>query len=532
VSSPAVPAAPAASSAADPPGGPPLRAWAAGALVVALALALRLALLHTARFGGDEALFFRIGMDIVEGKAFPLLGTQITDGKGLLPGPAFLYLMALPLLVVRAPEAQYAFVEILGAVTVGVYWHAMRRPFGEVGALFAGTLMALSPWSALYADRTWNPNVLPLIVALALLAAIRLREDPRSSWLIALLPLAAVMPHFHMSAPVAWAGLFLLVASTMRRWDRRRLAAGLALALLLYVPLLVHEVQTGLGNIRNILAETLGGGGGARHPTSFLWVPVYALRFLTLDVTYHELTGYWGGPDEVACLKATFSGTPPRPFHPLRLFAFVTSLMLALGALVVSVHAAHRAWRRAKRPPVFGLAFGAALVVNMALLGVAGKQVFGHYVTNLFPFAFVAYAALGRAAFAERTARSRTVPAMVLAAALVFAVGGIEATLSISRRVDARIGLEVHRRALAQIRDDALAEGLEGESVRLDFGFRSSLYDWHIFATRAMGMRIHFDRRAQKRVYRLVEKRAGHAPPPAARGEPVDVGHALLYRLR
>lgn len=71
-----------------------------GIVVFVCALGMRLVLLHTARFGGDEALFFNIGMDIVEGKAFPLLGTQITDGSGRLPGPAFLYLMALPLLVV------------------------------------------------------------------------------------------------------------------------------------------------------------------------------------------------------------------------------------------------------------------------------------------------------------------------------------------------------------------------------------------------------------------------------------------------
>lgn len=502
------------------------RPWVAGAVVVLLALALRLALLHTARFGGDEALFFRIGMDIVEGKGFPLLGTQITDGKGLLPGPTFLYVMALPLLVWRAPEAQYAFVELLGAVTVGVFWHALRRPFGERGALFAGVLMALSPWSALYADRTWNPNVLPLVLALALLAAVRLREDPRSRWLVAFLPLGAVMPHFHMSAPVAWAGLFVLVMGTMRRWDRRWLATGLGLAALLYVPLLGNEIVTGLGNTRNILAETVG--NQERHPTSFLWIPVYALRFLTLDVTYHELTGYWGGPDEWACVKAAFLGSPPRPFHPLRAFAFGASLLLTLLALVVAAREALRAWKGERRVPVFLLAFLAALVVNMALLGLAGKQVFGHYVTNLFPFVFVAYAVLGRAALSEGR---RALPVVVVVLGAVFCAGGVEATLSISRRVDARIGLEVHRKALEHIRTDGEREGLSQESVRLDFGYRSSWYDWHIFATRAMQMPIHFDRRAQRRVYRLVEK---HKPMPAgaARGEPVDVGHALLYRLR
>ena len=179
------------------------RMHAAGMLVFFLALALRVALLPSARFGGDEALFFNIGMDIVELKHWPLLGTQITDGAGRLPGPTFLYLMALPLVFFRGPEAQFLFVEVLGAFTATLFWHAMRKPFGERGALFAGVLFALSPWAALYADRTWNPNVMPFFVMLAFLAALRVRENPASRWLVAFLPLAAVLAHLHMSAPVA-----------------------------------------------------------------------------------------------------------------------------------------------------------------------------------------------------------------------------------------------------------------------------------------------------------------------------------------
>lgn len=124
-----------------------MRQWrfhAAGGLVFFLALVLRVALLPTARFGGDEALFFNIGMDIVELKHWPLLGTQITDGAGRLPGPTFLYLMALPLLVFRGPEAQFLFVEVLGAFTAALFWHLLRKPFGERGALY-GDLAPANP---------------------------------------------------------------------------------------------------------------------------------------------------------------------------------------------------------------------------------------------------------------------------------------------------------------------------------------------------------------------------------------------------
>jgi hypothetical protein len=494
----------------------------AGVAVFVVAAIVRLALWKTARFGGDEALFFRIGAGIVDGDAFPLLGTQITDGNARLPGPTFLYVMALPLLVWRAPEAQYLFVELLGAVTVVVQWHLLRRPFGERAAFVAALLVACSPWSALYADRTWNPNVLPFVVVVALLAAWRVREDPRSRFGIALLPLLAVMPHFHMAAPVAWAGVVVVAGRALLKLPRRHLALGLLLSLLLYVPFLVNEWSTGFGNTRQILAETIGRQGGDRHPWGFVWVPVYALRFLTLDVTYHELTGYWGGPDEWRCLRALIAGTDARPFHPARAFALLASLLLAATAVVGGVR---QAWRTRTAGP-FARAFVAALFVNVLLMAATAKQAFGHYVTCLYPFVVVAWASL----FSRWEGRG-FVRAVVVAA--VVALGGIEATWSVSRKVDARIGLGVHRCVADAVVDVATREGMPAGPVRLDFrGMRSSAYDWQIFFREALRSPVRLDPRAPRLRFALTPQNATR--PRDARGDVavVDCDAAKLWRLR
>ncbi len=541
----------------------------AGAIVFVVAAIVRLAMLHTARFGGDEALFFGIGMDIVEAKSFPLLGTQITDGAARLPGPAFLYVMALPLLVWRAPEAQYAFVEVLGAVTVVVFWQSLRRIFGERAAFCAGLVTACAPWSALYADRTWNPNVLPLVVTLAFLAVLRLRENPTSRWGIALFPLLAVMPQFHMAAPVAWAGLLVLLGKSALRLPKRSVLIGLALALLLYLPLLGHELSTGFSNTQNIFAETVGQKGGERHPWGFVWVPVYVFRFLTFDVSYHELTGYWGGPDEWKGLRALVDGSAPRPFHPLRFAALAVSIVVALvglfrlfrnsvpslsprffspslslsasasASLSLSPSASASAslfpsafasaspspsvTSEISAAPAFAAALVVATLANTALMGVAAKQVFGHYVTCVFVFVAVAWAC-----FFKGTKRN-TVAAIVVA---ILCTGGIEATWSVSQNVDGKIGLEVHRKATAVIVDDATAAGLpQTEPVSLTFRkVRSSLYDWHIFATRAANVPLHFDNRAPRRRYALTP--LGTPAPKDAVGDAIDVGHALLWRVR
>lgn len=497
----------------------PRRVMLAGAIVFVLAAVVRVALLHTARFGGDEALFFRIGMDIVEGRAFPLLGTQITDGAARLPGPTFLYVMALPLVLWRAPEAQFLFVELLGALTVFVFWDALRRPFGERAAFMTGLLVACAPWSALYADRTWNPNVLPLVVALAFSAALRAKDGDRRAQVL-VLPLCAVMPHFHMAAPVAWAGLLALLGRAPLSWRKQEIVMGLGLSALFYLPLLVNEAQTGFENTRLILAETVGKQGGERHPLGFVWVPVYALRFLTLDVTYHELSGYWGGPDEWKCLRAAVFGSPPRPFHPLRAAALFTSLAVVVAAVVV---VGASAVRRRRLGPFFWAALF-AVAANTALMGLTAKQVFGHYVTNCFFFVVVLWAAL----FARLHGRAFVVGAV---AALMVCLGGVEATWSVSQRVDAKIGLAVHRAALGHIIADADADGVaQTTPVALLFrGVHDSHYGWHAFATRGLGVPLHFDNRASERRY-LLSDRAEPAPRGAV-GPARALGHAYLWRL-
>jgi hypothetical protein len=551
------------------------RAWIVGAALFFVAAALRLSLLNTARFTGDEARLFTVTSDIVDGHAWPLLGAQNTAGQSRLPGPASFYLLALPLLVVRAPEAQYAFVELLGAAAVLLFWHALRRPFGERGAAFAGALLALSPWAALYADRMWNPNLLPFFVVLALLCAIRLRERPSSfTPLAVLLPTCAVMAQMHLSAPVAWAGIAVLVATTGRGWNRHALALGLALSAALYVPLLVHELSTSFSNTGHLWAETAGVSGSAeadRSSVRALLVPLYALRFLTLDVSYHELSGYWGGPGELGLLKGALFGTPPRPFHPLRLFALLVSIALALVAVAVFTHGAWRAWRGSAAPvgrsawraalarvsdtlvaEPFACAFFVALAANTALIAVSGKPVFGHYVSNLMPFAFVAYAALGRAVLDGRSEGGDQVPARpialrrngllaaagaprvrssaLVAAAVIFAAAGVEATLSISSRVDGRVGLGTHRATLAAIRADGLREGNEHEPVHLEAAYRSQLHHWQVFADRAepTAPAVRFDSSARARRYRLVER---GSPAPATSVASSHVGRAILHRI-
>lgn len=514
--------------------------WIGAAIFVAAAL-LRLALVQSARFTGDEARDYAIAMDVARAVRFPTLGPVITSGQAQLPGPLSYWLAAFPQLFTRAPEAGNVFFELMGAAMVWMFWYGLRRPFGDAAAAFAAVLLACSPWAALFADRVWNPNAFLVVEGLALLAVLKLRERPSSAW-VAVLPVACLaLPHLHSSAPVVWLALLPLVWGQVRRWNRRYLALGLALAALLYIPLAVHEAQTGFGNTRAFLAETLGGHKKASPATnlSFLLSPLYVLRFLTLDVTYHELSGYWGGLNETAAWHALWHGSPARPFHPLRLLALLASgalLVLALAATIRAAFARRPAASAAAAPDgapepeslrPFAVAALVAVVADVALLALTSKQVFAHYVTPTLPFVFVVFAAGARAAFADRRLR-----AAMLALAVIVCAGGVEATLAISRRIDGRNGLAVHRAVAERIADDCAAAGrpLAACPVRLDFGFMASTYTHGTFARVALRTPIRWEATPSGFTYRLQKR---EDPPPFGGGAfpTTTIGPVKLYRL-
>jgi hypothetical protein len=527
------------------------RAFWIGAGIFAAAAALRLALVETARFTGDEARDYAIGMDIAHGVQFPALGPIITNGPARLPGPFSLWLAAFPQLFTRAPEAGNVFFELMGAASVWMFWYALRCQFSGAAATFAAALLALSPWAALFADRVWNPNAFLVFEMLALLAVVKLRERPDSAW-AAVLPVAClVLPQLHMSAPVVWLALIPLAWGHARRWNRRWLALGLVVAALIYLPFVVYEARTGLGNTRAFIAETLAphkktpGGGLA-----FVLSPIYMLRFLTLDVTYHELSGYWGGLDEAAAWHALWHGSPARPFHPLRLLALIASgALLALAAIATISGALRRrgseetapapdarpgrpAPAAAAQPSLrpFAVAALVAVVADAGLLALTSKQVFAHYVTPTLPFVFLIFAAGARAVFARR---ERRLQGALLALAAIVGAGGVEATLSISRRIDGRNGLAVHRAVARRLLADcaAAARPIAACPARLDFGFVGLTYTHGIFARVALATPIRWEATPNGFAYRLQKR--DDPPPSGAAGFPITmIGPVNLYRVR
>jgi hypothetical protein len=105
--------------------------------------------------------------------------------------------------------------------------------------------------------------------------------------------------------------------------------------------------------------------------------------------------------------------------------------------------------------------------------------------------------------------------------------------LSISRRIDGRNGLAVHRAVSRRVLDDcaAAARPVADCPARLDFGFIALLYTYGIFTRTAIETPIRWESTPSGFAYRLLKR--ADPPPPGASAFPItNIGAVNLYRLR
>ena len=500
------------------------------ALLFMVALLARLALVLTSRFTGDEITFWDQAHKIAKGQEFPLLGPSITGGGARHPGPLLYYIIAIPLLVNPAPEAANVFVAALGAVTVIIFWRSLRPFFGERGALLAGLMMACSPWSTLYADRIWNPNIIGFFVALSFSAACRLRKQPALWPVIVLFVSQAAMPHLHMSSPMVWLALLPIWLPSVRRWRWWWPLVALALAATLYIPMLIHELKTDWFNTKTFLAET-----ASNTSTDWQRVPLWAFRLFTLDVSYHQLHSYWGTHTEKEMFAFIQDGNSDFHYSPMRHALLALSVLFAVFTLGLAVfrtsaplgRAVFRfvkdrrwSWGWWKRSHPFFWAGLVGLFANVLLLKATHKDVFGHYVQPLLPFYFVAFADLGL-----WSGKGLRTP-LVWGTALLVCVGGIDAAVWVSQTMDARNGLLTMRRVIAAVE----REQPDATRVGLGFGFRNgsraSLDGYNVLLGLDPKHKLRFTYGSQ---YLLMFK---GDPQPTGGRVVMDGGSVLLYRMQ
>jgi hypothetical protein len=213
--------------------------------IVAVAAFTRLAWLNLMEFKADEAEAYRLALHVLGysepnvGRFFPTAG--LISSLHVPNPPLFVWLLALPVAVVRSPLAAASAVALSNVVAVGLCYVVGKRYYSRFVGLAAAALFALAPWGIVFSRKIWAQDTLPLFTTLFLLQlhALVVGRRPRAAMWLILIVAAATQIHFS-----AWILAFILLAALVLarralRWEW--IALGLAGAIILYLPFLIEH---------------------------------------------------------------------------------------------------------------------------------------------------------------------------------------------------------------------------------------------------------------------------------------------------
>ena len=259
--------------------------------IVALAAILRLIDLPTrGTWDADQGHDMLVLRDLVVNGQIPLLGPPTSIGD-FHHGVLYYWLLApVAALSGADPVAVTAAIALAGTLAVAVTWWLARSIGGPVAGLIAGFLMAVSASAVDESTFIWNPNLIALASSIALAAAWRAWTTGRARWWVVAGGAAVVTMHLHVLGVALTPVIAGLLIADVRRSTgprardlRRAGLAWLAIVALSYVPLAIHELQSGGSELRAAAAFlTAGAPADVALPARF---PIVGLRVLAWPLT-------------------------------------------------------------------------------------------------------------------------------------------------------------------------------------------------------------------------------------------------------
>lgn len=253
--------------------GVPAEAIVLGALLLLAALTRLPGLDERGRWDADQGHDMLVLQALVTEGEIPLLGPKTSIGT-FHHGAVYYYLLAPAAYASGAdPVAVTAWIALFGIGAVAATWWLARLIGGPLAAAVAGLLAAVSPAGIDESTFIWNPNLIPVASALAFVGMILARRTGRDRWWLLAGLGAMVTMQCHVLGVVIVPPLALAWVAELRR---RRAAGGplgplvgagagaVAIMAAGYLPLIIHELQSGFGETRGIL-DYLAGGGRATN---------------------------------------------------------------------------------------------------------------------------------------------------------------------------------------------------------------------------------------------------------------------------
>lgn len=189
---------------------------------------------------------------LIRGDAFPLLGSEMQYG-GRVFGPLIYFLYAIPLAVTRSPLAIGIFIGALNTLLLGWAWAFTRYWFGPVAAITAAALYATFPLEVVQLRYLWNPCFLPLMILGMYSFLYRFLAGRRGWNFVAMVLFFSLAFQLHFSVLMCLPVILLGMIFMRRRPSIPTMGWSALLVVLLFLPMIVHELQIGRANVKDVI---------------------------------------------------------------------------------------------------------------------------------------------------------------------------------------------------------------------------------------------------------------------------------------
>ena len=260
------------------------------AILLVIAFATRFLYLPTrGMWDADQGHDLLVLRAFVRDGIVPLLGPPTSIGD-LHHGALYYWLLAPAAAISNADPAWVtALIALGGVAAVAVVWWLAGSIGGRVAGVVAAGAMTISASAIEESTFVWNPNIVGLASAVALAGAWQAWRTGSGRWWLLAAAGQAVTMQGHVLGAILLPPLVALYLADLRRRDpagRRKLAAAglgaVAVIVVAYLPLLVHELANGFPETRAALDVLTGrAGSGESGPSAPLAIVVIALRALS-----------------------------------------------------------------------------------------------------------------------------------------------------------------------------------------------------------------------------------------------------------
>ena len=225
------------------------------ALVLALALFLRVRHLDTTPIGADQAFTLNTAMRWVNGGKMPLAANK--SSIGVMNPPMIEYLYAAALRCWPDILSVAILTMVSGLIAIAATGWATYRVLGRRVAFWAVLIFAVNPWSVHYSQLIWNQTMVPIFSSLMLACLlVYFVVEQRAILLILSFVWAACMTQVHLGTAIQLLTMAVVCVLFWRKLKVLPLVIGAASFVLLYVPFLLYQSSVGWADVQTALRTT------------------------------------------------------------------------------------------------------------------------------------------------------------------------------------------------------------------------------------------------------------------------------------